>query len=200
MHFPIFKCMFSKILEFKCKKWYDKGGEEYTKVEEKRLSNMTNMKVCYDVKDIAKYIIAYCNKNNKSITNLVIQKTLYYVQGYFIKKFNELAFDAEIVKWPYGPVAPEAYFSLCAHRNYPIQLRDEEFDCCINLISDSDDKKLINEITDKCINCGVTKLVNKTHSEDPWNSTSMKSEIEIEKIIKFFKNNDPWELGEEIDG
>lgn len=192
MHFPVFKRAFAKMLAIHQKRWYDKSGEKYTKVEEKRSSNMTNMEICYDVKNIAKYIIAYCNKNEKSITNLVLQKILYYVQGYFIKKYNILAYGAEIVKWPYGPVVPEAYFEFCAHRNNPIQFESEEYDNYISLITDSDNQKLINVITDKCIECGVTKLVNKTHKENPWVSTAMKSEIEIEKIITFFESNDPW--------
>lgn len=194
VHFPVFKRTFAKMLAIHPKRWYDKSGEKYTKVEEKRSSNMTNMEICYDVKNIAKYIIAYCNKNEKSITNLVLQKILYYVQGYFIKRYGMLAYEAEIVKWPYGPVVPEAYFNLCSYRNLPIQFDSEDYDECLDLITNPKHKTLINKIIERCINVSVTNIVNKTHAETPWADARMKQVIGIDKIDDYFSENDPWKI------
>ena len=155
---------------------------------------MTNMEICYDVKNIAKYIIAYCNKKEEPTTHLVLQKILYYVQGYFIKRYGMLAYGAEIVKWPYGPVTPEAYFSLCSYRNQPIQFDSEEYDECLNLITNPKHEALINRIINECLAVTVTSIVNKTHAEAPWADARMKQVIEIDKISDYFSKNDPWKI------
>lgn len=51
----------------------------------------------YDVLDISRYIISYSNKMDYGISNLKLQKVLYFVQAYFLiqtghpcfKKFGE---------------------------------------------------------------------------------------------------------------
>ena len=52
-----------------------------------------------DVKDLAIGIISYYNNNNLRISNLKLQKILYYVQGYVLKETNHPAFNAEIYNW-----------------------------------------------------------------------------------------------------
>ncbi len=37
----------------------------------------------YNALDVAKYIITYCKKNQKPISNLKLQKLLYFVQSQF---------------------------------------------------------------------------------------------------------------------
>ena len=54
--------------------------------------------------DLSKNIIAYAAMNECQVTNLKLQKTLYYVQGYYLYRFGKPLFDDEIVNWAYGPV------------------------------------------------------------------------------------------------
>ena len=62
--------------------------------------------------ELSKNIIAYAAMNGYQVTNLKLQKTLYYVQGYYLARFGKPLFADEIVNWAYGPVVPEAYFAL----------------------------------------------------------------------------------------
>ena len=43
------------------------------------------------------------------MTNLRLQKLLYFAQGWHLARFGRPLFDASIEAWPYGPVVPEVY-------------------------------------------------------------------------------------------
>jgi uncharacterized phage-associated protein len=63
---------------------------------------------------IANRIINACVKKNiQDITNMKIQKLLYYVYGYFLSQNNILLFDEKsIMFWQHGPVIRDVYHSL----------------------------------------------------------------------------------------
>lgn len=146
-----------------------------------------------NVIDISNYIIKYCMEKDYKITNLRLQKILYYVQGYFFKAYDQPAFLEEIVAWPYGPVVPEAYYNFCSFCRDDLCLYENiEYD--FSSIS-KEEKKYINTIVDICSNISVTELVNKTHSEEPWKTTRERARIDFEKIAGFFQFNDPLGIG-----
>ena len=49
--------------------------------------------------ELSKNIIAYAAMNGYQVTNLKLQKTLYYVQGYYLARFGKPLFADEIVNW-----------------------------------------------------------------------------------------------------
>jgi uncharacterized phage-associated protein len=56
------------------------------------------------------YIIENINKNNISdLTNLKLQKLLYFAYGVHLSLFNQKLFDSKIEAWQHGPVIPEVY-------------------------------------------------------------------------------------------
>ena len=59
------------------------------------------------VLDVSRYIINYCNENYYLISNLKLQKILYFVQAFFLEAKNEECFREEIEAWDFGPVIPE---------------------------------------------------------------------------------------------
>ena len=63
----------------------------------------------YNVLDVSRYIINYCNENYYLISNLKLQKILYFVQAFFLEAKNEECFREEIESWDFGPVVPEVY-------------------------------------------------------------------------------------------
>ncbi len=153
---------------------------------------MTDAFYTYDV--IAKYIIAYCNDNEKEITNLVLQKILYYVQGYFLKKFKRPAFNSSINKWPYGPVVPDAYYDYCINGAYAIYIDKKDKENSLDAIKDKNHLTLLNYIVDYCIKMNVGDLIEKTHKEAPWVSSNMRSEISKQQIYDFFNKNNPLKI------
>ncbi|EGS34892.1 Panacea domain-containing protein [Megasphaera sp. UPII 135-E] len=70
--------------------------------------------------DLVKYIVTKCTKDNCSISNLQLQKILYYIQVWFLKNTNQVAFPDEIQAWQFGPVVPEVYYYFCGFGAMPI--------------------------------------------------------------------------------
>lgn len=59
--------------------------------------------------DVARYIIDKCYREGKPITNLHLQKVLYFVQGEYYRKTKEFLIDEDFLAWPYGPVLEDVY-------------------------------------------------------------------------------------------
>ena len=149
-----------------------------------------------DVKELAIGIISYCNNNNIRISNLKLQKILYYIQGYAIKETHEPAFDAEIHNWQYGPVVEEVYFEYNQFRGEDIVLKD--YDRRDGFFKR---KNAINDIVLKVLNNRKNKsafeLVEMTHKEDPWKNTRQNEVIKLDIISEYFSNNNPLKIKEE---
>src|ERR1700744_6380025 len=60
--------------------------------------------------DVAKYILLISNDEDGTlISNLKLQKLLYYCQGFSLAMLGRPLFDARIKAWEHGPVVPEVY-------------------------------------------------------------------------------------------
>lgn len=68
---------------------------------------------------LAKYIVSKCMTDGKPISNLRLQKTMYYIQKDFIKRGNE-AFMDDIEAWQFGPVVPNVYYRFSGYGSMPI--------------------------------------------------------------------------------
>lgn len=63
----------------------------------------------YKAIDLANYIVDKCIEDNAPITNLQLQRILYFVQKDFLKRGYQ-AFSDDIEAWRCGPVVPNVYF------------------------------------------------------------------------------------------
>lgn len=95
----------------------------------------------YKAMDLANYIVGKCIKDNVPITNLQLQRILYFVQKDFLKRGSP-AFSDEIEAWEFGPVVPNIYFYFCGFGAMPISISR---DAVPNL---SIDKNIIDNIVD----------------------------------------------------
>lgn len=148
----------------------------------------------YNALDIAKYVIEESKKDDSSITNLKLQKLLYYIQGYSLKETSEPAFDDDIVNWAYGPVVQDVYFEFCSYVSNPINENYEDDEVVKSLkksLRYRDVLRIIRKIIKKTRDIDAYALVRKTHKEDPWEETVRNDVISQEKILKYFSENDP---------
>lgn len=67
----------------------------------------------YDVLDVSYFIINYSNSKNYPISNLKLQKLLYFVQTYFLIIKDESCFTGDIVAWNIGPVVKKSFSTIC---------------------------------------------------------------------------------------
>lgn len=80
----------------------------------------------YAALDLSKYIVSKCIQDNSPISNLQLQKILYYVQKDFLKK-DSIAFSDDIEAWPFGPVVPNVYYHFCGFGAMPISNTFDKF-------------------------------------------------------------------------
>lgn len=114
------------------------------------------------------------------ITNLKLQKLLYFVQALSLMIFGKNAFPEKILAWSYGPVVKEVYQQYKENHANDIK-------------SDSSVKKLssgVYKLIEEVINCygsiEANKLIDFTHEEEPWIKTEINKEIDIDLIKNYF--------------
>ncbi|RUT06807.1 hypothetical protein DSM106972_030640 [Dulcicalothrix desertica PCC 7102] len=116
--------------------------------------------------NVARYFIirAYEDGIEAEMTNMKVQKLLYYSQSLHLAMYDEPLFSEEIQAWRYGPVCPEAYkfYSNFEANQLPIPSKD-------NLSEIAEDKrKLLEEVWENFGAYNAYRLSNMTHGEFPW--------------------------------
>ncbi len=143
----------------------------------------------YNAIDVAKYIVFYCIGKNYSISNLKLQKLLYFVQAYFLINLGRPCFFDTIEAWDFGPVVPNVYhtFKMYGGGQIPYFYADE-YDIK-DAISD-DDKKRIGVVVDSLAKYTASDLVEATHKQAPWknvyNPRVLGTEITNLSIKEYF--------------
>ena len=132
-----------------------------------------------DAMDVAEYILWYCeNELNKPINNLRLQKTLYYIQGEYLRRYNKPLFDNDMEAWTYGDVVPYVYYSysnfLCDDITGVTRLHKD----CL----DDKDLEVIHYILDKTLDVNIWEIVDKIQQEDPWKYNYVKGYKNIVSI------------------
>ncbi len=158
----------------------------------------------YNVLDVAKYVINYSHDVGASITNLKLQKILYYIQAAFLVKKQERCFGERIVAWELGPVSIETYnmYKHYGREEIPkqapreeMQFDGEKFAIKIKEVDISNqlkvlDKKIIEEVVEAYKEVkDPFELVKKTHIERPWKDTTRNDEIKCEKIKEYYSHH-----------
>lgn len=135
--------------------------------------------------ELSKYIISKCNNEDCPISNLQLQKILYYIQGAFYRTFNKPAFDDDIEAWQHGPVVKNVYYE---YSNYVASKLT--MNILNNVINEYDNSeiKVINEIIEKLKAKDAWELVDMTHREDPWKLVSSYFGIISKESIKNWFN------------
>jgi len=121
-----------------------------------------------NAKNIAKYIISkfqsvVTNEIEGDLTNLKLQKLLYYVQMLSIEKLGKPAFSNTIEAWKYGPVIPDVYHEYSTHGKNVITIEKPTFSL------DSEGLKVIVDqvVKDKGKYTGIA-LMEISHDEQSW--------------------------------
>lgn len=136
----------------------------------------------YDALDVAMYIIDRCYNDGHPVTNLRLQKLLYFVQGVSYQQRNKRLFDNDFYAWPYGPVIPEVYFQYCGYAGVPIRMN---YDIEIK----SDIASLIDNTIDMFSPYSDWDLVDFTHEDgSPWCSHEKnRGRIPKNEIKQYFR-------------
>lgn len=141
--------------------------------------------MAFPVKYIANELLRLAYEGvGELMTNLKLQKMLYYQQGFHLAYFDRPLFDDEIEAWMYGPVVPAMYYEYESYGRNGIE-PSEGIECEM----DEEEWRLFCKVYDIYGKYSAEGLVDMTHNEAPWQNTptGKGNVIPKECIRKFFK-------------
>lgn len=142
--------------------------------------------------DVAAFIVHWFGQKPKAendLTQLKLQKLLYYCQGHYLAWAGEPLFSEDIQAWDHGPVVPAVYL---AYRNTNGQGAKVVTECVggdVNAI-DNRTKSFIREVLNVRGQYSAWRLRELTHAESPWKESfekARKSKISTESMKEFFE-------------
>lgn len=133
--------------------------------------------------NVSEYLLKLSGDNeHNDMTNLKLQKLLYYIQGTSLVLQGQRMFNEDIVKWQYGPVVPDVYHHYKQHGSSFIT---PSSDSDINIPTEF--VKIINDVYGFFGKYNAITLMHYTHNEKPWIETEMGHVIEDKLLVDFFK-------------
>ncbi|NER49254.1 MAG: SocA family protein [Symploca sp. SIO1A3] len=139
----------------------------------------------YSALDIAKYFITLASPEQEDfITNLKLQKLLYYAQGFYLAMFDKPLFTEKIEAWQYGPVVPDIYHHYKQYKlafiPQPEDFNPEQYD--------QETQDLLNEVYEVYGQYTAPALMHLTHQELPWKKTTITEEISHSLMKTYFES------------
>lgn len=140
--------------------------------------------------DVADFYIALAQEMadaglGDAMTNLRLQKMLYFSQGWSLARNGKPLFDEPIEAWQYGPVVPPCYRWYKGFGSSPLSAVMPSRDAF-----SEEEYELLLDVWNELSRHSTAQLVTMTHAEGtPWDQVwnhSSSREITKESIGKFF--------------
>jgi uncharacterized phage-associated protein len=134
--------------------------------------------------DVAKYFLLLAKAEDELISNLKLQKLLYYAQGFSLAIRGEPAFTDHVDAWTLGPVVPAVYYEYKGYDGNPLPYPEDtelpgEFD-------DAEYRGVLDEVNTVFGQFSAWRLVQTTHDEPPWRDTPNGEEITHAVLKEYF--------------
>jgi len=143
--------------------------------------------------EVARYLVHLAANSEEPdyLTNLRLQKLLYYVQAWSLVMRKKAMFPEKIQAWVHGPVVREAYKRFASKGDAPILPEDigsAEFSLA------RAEKGFIASVWESYKGYSASKLREMTHQEDPWINArkgygpadACAEEITVDAIREYF--------------
>jgi len=147
------------------------------------------MSKCYNAQDIGNYFLWKAQEGNQELlSNMKLQKLLYYAQGLYLVLNNTPLFEEKIEAWTYGPVVPTLYhrYKELGANGIPA---DPQFDPSL---IDQETKDFLDEIYDVFGQFSAIRLMEIAHLDQCWIDAGSGNEISHESmrecLKKYLKN------------
>ena len=122
------------------------------------------------------------------ISNLKLQKLLYYAQGIHLVRCNKALFKDNIYHWQHGPVVKSVYKKYKRFNSGALEIPEKIKNLNQFSKKDKDSIALTYNYYGKY---SAWLLREKTHQEDPWKNTELYKVITKKAIKTFFKKELP---------
>ncbi len=148
--------------------------------------------------DVSEYLIQLGFYEDKLLSNISLQKILYFAQGFHLATSDKVLFSEQIFAWEFGPVVKQVYHTYKKYGNnflYPHAYTHSRSESILNNFS-LQSKDLIDNVWNLFKDYAPFELVNMTHAiGSPWHDIYEKFEgripkdieIDINKMNAYFK-------------
>lgn len=125
---------------------------------------------------------------NPDITNLALQKLLYFVQGFSCAILHKPIFRDMPEAWSLGPVYPDIYHRYASYQYNPIEFDMEEFDIDNISIFTTEEINYIFRIVQLFGEYSGSTLANMSHLTTPWEKHKFKNneKITLDELKSYF--------------
>jgi uncharacterized phage-associated protein len=131
--------------------------------------------MAHDVRDIANLIIDESRNKGVQITNLSLNKIIYFLHASYLFEFNEPLVSAKIEAWDHGPVFREIYHQFKSFGRSTITGRARRLDVATGKFFEAepslspDEDVFLRSLCSELLKIPAGKLVDMSHVEDgPW--------------------------------
>lgn len=174
--------MFKKVIAYFKKTCYciikvDEGNKVST------MDKDMDKKINRNIIENSYYMIKLFIDENKDITNLKLQKLMYFVEAYYMVKNSSepYLYESEWSAWNYGPVIPELYQEYKKFGSLPITITEEQKEKAENLPDKN--KEYIESIYKILGDLSAFDLVTLTHLDgSPWSYIYKNQKYDFEDI------------------
>jgi uncharacterized phage-associated protein len=120
--------------------------------------------------DVAAYFVELAGENNENdLTNMKLQKLLYFAQCEHLKKNGSPLFLDAIEAWQYGPVVPAVYDVYKTCGAFPITVFDVLAEDTNTAALSDDVRGFVKSVWDRYSRFSASFLVSLTHKKgEPW--------------------------------
>lgn len=133
--------------------------------------------------DIARKILSRVDvEHGDTISNLKLQKLLYYVQGFHLASFGHALFEEDMIAWTYGHVVPEVYDTYKKYRRRDINTAGITDD----VILLPQEEALFDKVYLEYSRYSAVALMQMTHAAGPWRNHQVGDILPKDEIRNFF--------------
>lgn len=133
----------------------------------------------------------------EGISNMKLQKLLYFSQGAFLALHNKKLFKDKIKAWAHGPVIPNVYHEFRKFKKDVIELEQSQKDKYMKIITeietDEDVSCVLEEVYDSFNQYTAWQLRNFSHDpKGAWYKyyvPGKSEEINVDVLKKYFQEN-----------
>lgn len=117
---------------------------------------------------LANYVLKKASELKIDVTNMKLQKILYYVQGHFLARFDHPLFPDEIQAWKFGPVVPNVYYEFSPYGSDTLfAVEESDMSSCTEQEMELIDNVIVNKLP-----LSARTLMLNTHNELPWKTVT----------------------------
>jgi uncharacterized phage-associated protein len=115
-----------------------------------------------NARQVADYVVSFLAQHGDLISNLKLQKLLYYSQAWYLALYDKPLFGQRIEAWTHGPAIPPVYGEFKKWAWNPIPPPDK-----IRALPQRPESH-VKEVIEVYGSFSAYQLERLTHQEDPW--------------------------------